>query len=197
MSDIVPQQPSAYPVTFDVERQLTERNRLTVGFRYFLAIPHLLIVSALGSVAEIVGVISWFAILFTGAQPRGLWDFNALYMRWYSRAYAYIALLRDDYPPFGDMPYPTTFEVSYPAEPRDRMSVGLRIFYVIPHLIVLSLLGIAWYVTTIIAWFAILFTGEYPEGLYEFGVNVMRYSVRVLSYFLLMHDKFPPFGLQP
>jgi hypothetical protein len=197
MSDTVPQPPSTYPVKFDVERQLTDRNRLTTAFRYFLAIPHLVIVGALGSVAEIVGVISWFAILFTGTQPRGLWDFNALYMRWYARTYAYVTLLRDEYPPFGDMPYPVTFEATYPEGPRDRLSVGLRIFYVIPHLIVAGLLGVAWYVTTLVAWFAILFTGEYPEGLYEFGVKVMRYVMRVISYFLLMHDEFPPFGLQP
>ena len=85
MSDTVPQQPSTYPVTFDVERQLTGRNRLTTGFRIFLAIPHIILVGGavgsgswwssngvLGTVAGVMTIISWFAIVFAATRPQGL-----------------------------------------------------------------------------------------------------------------------------
>jgi Domain of unknown function (DUF4389) len=194
-----------YSVEFGVEPELTGRNRLTSGFRLILGIPQFIIVggagnygpSALTGAASAMAFISWFAILFTGAQPRGLWDFTTFYMRWWARVTAYAALLRDDYPPFGDDPYPITYEVSYPAGERDRLSVGLRLIYAIPHLILLIFINIAWLVTSVIAWFAILFTGAYPGGLYRFAVGAMRWNARVQSYLLLLRDEYPPFTFQP
>ena len=196
----------SYPVSYDVEPQLSGRNRLTTAFRFILAIPHAIIVGTpgttnrggvLGTVAFVLAIFAWFSILFTGKHPKGIWDFAAIYMRWRTKAISYMALLRDEYPPFGDATYPVTFEVSYPEQPRDRLSVGLRLIYVIPHLIVLLFLGIAWIVTAIIGWFAILFTGSYPEGLYKFAVGVMRWSTRVECYALLMRDEYPPFSMEP
>lgn len=218
----------SYPVTFHVEPQLGGRNRLTVAFRIILAIPHLILIGGpmigligtgsislssgngirsgsglsngglIGLAAFVVSVIAWFAIVFAGNHPRGLWDFARMYMRWRTKAVAYFMLLRDEYPPFGEGDYPVTYEVAYPAIPRNRLSVGLRIIYAIPHAIVLLFLGIAWAVTTLLAWFAILFTGSYPEGLYGFGfgVGVMRWSVRYETYLLLMRDEYPPFSLE-
>ena len=231
MNDTTPPPPSpaaAYPVAFDVEPQLTDRNRLTVAFRIILAIPHLIIVGGpafaigggawfnsrsggdgfrfggglsgggvLGLVAFVIAVIAWFAIVFAGKHPRGLWDFARMYMRWRTKAGAYIALFRDEYPPFGEGEYPVTYEVAYPETPRNRWSVGLRVFYLIPHAIVLFFLNIAWFVTSVIAWFAILFTGAYPAGLYRFGIGVMRWGMRVESYALLMRDEYPPFSFEP
>src|SRR5512146_3280804 len=105
----------AYPLSYDVAPPGGPRNRLTSAFRFILAIPHLLIVGSpssvgigsnnggvFGTVAGIVAVIAWFAILFTGSFPRGLWDLSHMYLRWRARAIAYMALLRDEYPPFGD-----------------------------------------------------------------------------------------------
>ena len=212
--------PAGYSVAFDVEPQLAERNRLTVGFRLILAIPHILLVGSpggagfaaglgtggpaslsgngvLGTAAFVMAIVSWFAIVFTGNHPRGLWEFAKFYMRWRTKAIVYTALLRDEYPPFGENDYPVTYDVSYPELARDRWSVGLRLIYVIPHAIIVFFLGIAWLVTAVIAWFAILFTGKYPEGLYRFAVGVMRWSVRVESYVLLMRDEYPPFSLEP
>jgi hypothetical protein len=104
-------------------------------------------------------------------------------------------LRRDDYPPFGEGPDPVTFAVTWPAGDRDRLSVGLRIFYAIPHLIVLVFLNIAWVLTSIVAWTSILFTGRYPRGLYNFAVGVLRWDLRVEAYLLLMRDEYPPFRL--
>jgi len=218
--------PPGYPITYDVEPQHTERNRLTVAFRIILAIPQWLLVGGpggsginlgsvwgwrhprwafvgsigsgvLGVAAGVMAIISWFAIVFTGKQPRGLWDFTNFFMRWRANAVAYMALLRDEYPPFGpgDGSYPVSFSVAGFPETRDRWSVGLRLIYAIPQFIVLFFLGIAWAITIIIAWFAILFTGRYPDGLYTFGVGYMRWSLRVEAYLLLMRDEYPPFSL--
>ena len=202
----------SYPVAFDVEPQLTDRDRVTTGFRLILGIPHIIVIGGLGNIGVGIGglrgagalsaaaftmaVISWFAIVFTRRQPRGLWDFTAYYMRWWVRASAYLALLRDDYPPFGDGPYPTSFEISYPEE-RDLLSVGLRLLLVIPHAVVLFFLNIAWLVTSVLAWFSILFTGAYPPGLYRFAVGMMRWNLRVQAYVLLMCDQYPPFQTAP
>ncbi len=213
---------AGYPITYDVEPQHTDRNRLTVAFRIILGIPQWLLVGgpgsgiwysglpvrgvglltlpsgsgsgAIGLAAWMMAVISWFAIVFTGKQPRGLWDFTNFFMRWRANAVAYMALLRDEYPPFGPGGYPVTFGVAGFPETRNRLSVGLRLIYAIPQIIVLLFLGIAWGVTAIIGWFAILFTGRYPDGLYTFGVGYMRWSLRVEAYLLLMRDEYPPFS---
>ncbi len=217
---------AAYPVTYEVEPQYADRNRLTVAFRLILAFPQWLLVGGPGSgvfgslvptgrlgfltwpfnsgsgviglAAWAMAVVSWFAIVFTGKQPRGLWDFTNYFMRWRGNAVAYMALLRDEYPPFGpdDGSYPATFGVADFPETRDRWSVGLRLIYGIPQFIVLFFMGFAWAVTLIIGWFAILFTGRYPEGLYKFGVGYMRWSLRVQAYVLLMRDEYPPFSLR-
>ena len=200
---------AGYPVSFDVEPQTADRNRLTTAFRFILAIPQVLIVGspgsvglgansgtgAFGAVASVCAFLAWFAILFTGKYPRGLWDLVKMFMGWRANVVAYTALLRDEYPPFGSGPYPVTFDVDYP-EQSNRWSVALRLILAIPQLIVLVFVLLAWLVTVVIAWFAILFTGRYPEGLYSFGVGVQRWTLRVQAYLLLMRDEYPPFSLE-
>src|SRR5690606_21868280 len=117
-------------------------------------------------------------------------------LRWRARGMAYMALFRDEYPPFGDGDYPASIQVNIAEGERDKTSIALRIIYVIPHAIILWALGIAWFVTSVIAWFAILINGTYPEGLYNFGVGVYRWSLRVEAYLLLLVDDYPPFSLQ-
>ena len=199
-------------MSFDVDRQLSGRNRLTTGFRIILALPHLVLVGGagfgfgpgwsssggvVGAAAAVMAVFAWFAIVFAATHPRGFWDFGAFYLRWRARAVPYVMLLRDEYPPFEEAPYPTTFAVDRPTGDRNRLSVGLRLIYAIPHVIVLVLLNVAWLLTSIVAWFAILFTGRYPAALYEFAVGVLRWDLRVEAYLLLMRDEYPPFRLAP
>src|SRR5262249_8854530 len=130
----------------------------------------------LGFVASIVVCLAWFAILFTASYPSSLRRFTEFYLRWRVRAAAYATLLRDEYPPFGDGPYPATLEVASPSEGHSRLSVFFRFLLALPQIFVVWVLGIAWAVTTTVAWFAILFTGSYPDGLYQFGVGVLRWS---------------------
>jgi hypothetical protein len=209
-----------HPVQIHVEPALDHRNRLTTALRLLLAIPHLILVGTpialtlswssgpqqtthiewsagglFGALAAAAAFIGWFAILFTGRYPAGLRDLVALYLRWRVRAVAYIALLRDEYPPFGDAPYPASLEMHFPETPRDRLTVALRPILVIPQLIAIWALGIAWGFTTVIAWFAILFTGRYPQALYNFATGVFRWNTRVEAYLLLFHDEYPPFSL--
>ncbi len=212
---------ATYPVTVSVVADTEERNRLTVFFRFFLSIPHLILVGApvamvtsigwsterggdfeygsggvLGAVACVCALISWFAILFTGRQPEGLWKLGSFYLRWRVRAVAYVTLLRDEYPPFGDGPYPAELVLPMPEGERDRLSVLLRFFLAIPHLLVVWLLSLAWAFSTALAWIAILLTGRYPETLYGFALGVLAWTMRVEAYMLLLRDEYPPFTLR-
>lgn len=196
-----------YPVSVGVEPQVEHRKKLTVGFRPILAIPHAILVGPLfgsragsagllGAVAYFLAIINWFAILITGDAIGSIRDFALFYLRWRTRALAYEALLVDPYPPFGDGPYPASIEVAEAAKPRDRLTVTFRLVLIIPHAIVLAFLLLGWCVTTIIAWFAILFTGSYPAGVLPFGLGVMRWTLRVETYMLLLIDDYPPFALE-
>ncbi len=198
-----------------VEPSLTARNRLTVGFRLILAIPHLILAGGvgaglayregktavggegglLGAAAAFLAVVSWFTIVFSGAHLAGIRQFTSFYLRWRVRAIAYVMLLEDPYPPFGDGPYPATLEIVDPAGDRDRVSVGFRLLLAIPHFVALFFVTVAWALTTLVAWVMILVTGEYPRGLYEFGVGALRWRLRVEAYLLLMVDEYPPFSL--
>jgi hypothetical protein len=209
----------AYPVDIHIEHATEERNRLTTAFRFILAIPHLLLVGGpvavglswwgshdqdynwmagggvLGAGATVAAMIAWFAIVFGARDTKGLWDLAAFYLRWRVRAIAYTSMLRDEYPPFGDDDYPVRLVLSPPDLPRNRVSVAFRIMLALPQLIVVWALSVAWACTSVIAWFAILFTGRYPAVLYEFGLGVFRWNVRVEAYLLLLRDEYPPFSL--
>jgi hypothetical protein len=149
----------------------------------------------LGLVAGVLAIVSWFTIVISGEHIAGIRDYTRFYLRWRVRALAYVMLLADDYPPFGDGPYPASVAVVDPAAARDRLTVGLRILFAIPHIFVLAFLMTAWWITTVVAWFAILFTGKYPQGLYDFGVGAFQWYIRVEAYLLLLVDEYPPFAL--
>jgi hypothetical protein len=212
---------SRYPVTVTVKPMLEDRNRLSVAFRFFLALPHLILVGGpiavissigwssehgghvgwgsgglLSAVACAIAVFSWFAIVFSGRQPESLWKLAAFYLRWRVRAIAYMTLLRDEYPPFGDGEYAAELGVQMPTAERDRVTVFFRILLALPHIFVLWLLSLIWALTTAVAWLLILLTGRYPETLYGFAIGVLAWSVRVEAYVLLLRDEYPPFSLR-
>jgi hypothetical protein len=208
----------AYPVSVSVDQRLTGRNRLTTAFRLILAIPHAILIGGpgasivlgsgpgdpnwrmggeaglLGAVAYFLAVVNWFAIVLTGRPIEPIRDLALFYLRWRTRAIAYMALFADEYPPFGDAPYPARIDVVAPAAARDRLSVAFRVILAIPHFIVLAFVLLGWFITSVIAWVGILLTGHYPEGVYSFGVGAMRWLLRVEAYMLLLVDDYPPFS---
>jgi hypothetical protein len=210
----------AYPISVEVRPAVTTRNRLTAAFRFFLALPHLILVGGpaavmagigwrmdhvfigygfggiLAVVAAVAGCVSWVAILITGRYPERLRRFAVYYLRWRIRAIAYMTLLRDEYPPFGTDPYPAKLDTAEKVPSRNRLTVFFRFFLALPHMIALVPLGIAWGLATAIAWAAILVTGRHPEILYGLGIGVLAWSMRVEAYMLLLTDEYPPFTLR-
>ena len=185
-----------YPFRYDVEYP-EELSRLLIFVKWLLAIPHFFILYALSAVSSIITVIAFFAILFTKRYPRGLFDFVVNINRWNANVMAYVGLFRDEYPPFsweaGE--YVVTFEVDYPEE-LNRWLPLVKWLLAIPHIIVLGLLFIAAFVAWVVAWFAILITGRFPRGLFDFLVGIHRWNYRVNLYTNLMRDEYPPFSLR-
>jgi hypothetical protein len=187
-----------YPARFDVE--YPERlSRWKIFVKWLLAIPHLIIVYLLQTVAGVMALIAFFAILFTKKWPRGMFDFMVQIQRWTENATVYaFTLQRDEYPPFsGDEgEYPVRLEVDYDPN-LSRWMIFVKWLLVLPHLIVLLFLMLAVSVVVLIAFFAILFTGRYPRGMFDFVTGTIRWWIRVQAYaHWLMTDRYPPFSLK-
>jgi hypothetical protein len=191
-----------YPATFTFDPPEKVANWRVIG-NVVLAIPHLIVLYIFNLVSEVVGFVSWLMILFTGKLPDGLANLQVLYLRYQVRAYTYVLFMREEYPPFsfdstaadpGDDPR-VRVDVVPQLEGRNRLTAFFRIIMVIPQFIVLAVLAFAATIVTIIAWFVVLFTGTWPTGLRDFVIGVMRWSLRVNAYFLLLTDVYPPFAL--
>jgi hypothetical protein len=196
-------------VRFHVELPDGARNRWTALFRPILIVPHALLVGgpfvglgtgayrmgALGFLAMTSAILDWFAILFTGHPISGLQSFKRLYLGWRARVLAYGCFLRDEYPPFGDGPYPATLDLPDEPAARDAWAVGLRLLLLVPHLIVLFALMVAGLVVWLVSWIWVVATGRLAPGLWRFNRDVMGYALRVEAYALLIHDRFPSFDV--
>lgn len=188
----------AHPLRFSVERP-EKSSRLLNGLliiKVILAIPHFLILYALSLVESVIIFVAFFAILFTKKFPRGLFDFAVNVMRWQANVYAYVGMLRDEYPPFSWEPgkYPLTLEVDYP-EQLSRFGPLYKWLLVIPNVIVLLVFTLIAYVLWFVAWLAIIFTGKFPPGMHSFITGVYRWNLRANAYaFYLMRDEYPPFS---
>ena len=136
-------------------------------------------------------------ILFRQKYPRWWFDWNVEFLKFCNRVTAYLLLLRDEYPSADDE-QAVHLDIPYPdaREELNRWLPLVKWFLAIPHYFVLVLLTITAVVVAVIAWFAILFTGRYPRGLFDFEVGVMRWGLRVVGYALmLVTDRYPPFRL--
>jgi hypothetical protein len=193
-----------YPLTFSVDYPDRELNRVTTGFRLILAIPLILLLAlfAYGHPAS-AGLLLFLPVLallvVRHKYPRWWFDFNLQLTRLEARIYSYIFLLRDEYPSVDDE-QAVHVDIVYPDANNElnRWLPLVKWLLAIPHYIVLAFLYIAVFVVVIIAWFAILFTGRYPQGMFDFVVGVIRWSLRVTAYaFLLVTDRYPPFSLVP
>ncbi len=189
--------------------------------KWFLAIPHFVVLAFLWLAFVVLSVVAFFAILFTGRYPRGIFDFNVGVLRWSWRVsyYTYGALGTDQYPPFtlAEVPdYPAHLEIGYP----DHLSRGLVLvkwwLLAIPQYIVVGLLvggaWLAWHVgdqtvsyggggligiLVVVAGVLLLVTGSYPRPLYDLVLGLNRWVLRVAAYAALMTDSYPPFRLDP
>jgi hypothetical protein len=213
-----------YPVRVDASERASASRGLWL-IKWLLLIPHLIVLAFLWLAFFVVTVIAFFAILGTARYPRPLFDFNAGVLRWSWRVhyYGYWALGTDRYPPFtlADVPdYPAHLDVAYP----ERLSRGLVLvkwwLLAIPHYLIVSIFiggglwigsqasssGDGWNsawgagvdlvsLLLCISALALLFTGRYPEKLYDFILGMDRWAIRVAAYVALMTDEYPPFRL--
>ncbi|HEY3193014.1 MAG TPA: DUF4389 domain-containing protein [Solirubrobacterales bacterium] len=188
-----------YPISYEADAALEGRNRLTSFFRYIVAIPWLIVAGIYGFIAEIVAVIAWFAIVFTGRYPDGLYNFNAGYLRMIGRVNGFEYLLTDAWPPFGGdqaPDYPVRIGVPPALDQYDRLKTGLRLIIGIPVWLLAIVQAIILSVCALIAWFAILFTGKLPEGLFNPIRSASAYLTRATGYFLLLTEDWPPFSYE-
>jgi hypothetical protein len=198
-----------YPVSVEGELD-TNLSRWLWLVKWLLVIPHVIVLIFLWIAFVVLTIIAFFAILFTGKYPRGIFDFNVGVLRWTWRVsyYSYSALATDKYPPFSlsTRDYPANLEVEYP----EHLSRGLVLIkwwlLAIPHYLVVSLLSgstgpeSGGGLTTLLAIFAavrLLFTGRYPRDIFDLVLGFNRWTFRVVAYASLMRDEYPPFRLSP
>jgi len=192
-----------YPaqLEFHASRHITRWRPLV---QWLLAIPQLMIAQALSSLRNILTLVSLFTVLFTERIPRPLFDMIAMTYRYEWRAVSYALFLHEDYPPFDFQPGAaddgvephTTLTLAYP-EHLDRWKPLYKWFLAIPHYFVLAVLAVAGVFALIGGFFAVVFSGEYPQGARDFLVGVYRYGLRVQAYVGLLTDRYPPFSLKP
>lgn len=170
--------------------------------QWLLAIPHLLIAWALRSLRQVLTLISLFMVLFTTQIPRSLFDAIVMTYRYEWRAVSFVFFMHEDYPPFdfdlsteddGAEPH-TSLRLSYP-EHLERWKPLYKWFLAIPQYVVVALLCIAACLGVAASFFAVLVTGEYPQGIRDFLVSVYRYALRVEAYVGFLTDQYPPFSL--
>ena len=190
-----------YPaqVNFHGERHIARWRPLV---QWLLAIPHLVVSSVLRSLRQVLTLISFFTVLFTEQIPQPIFDVIAMSYRYEWRAVSYAFFLHEDYPPFDFQPAAaddgvephTTLSIAYP-EHLDRWKPLYKWLLAIPHYVVLAALLIGAAFAFLGAFFAVIFTGEYPAAIRDFQVGVFRYALRVEAYSGLLTDTYPPFRL--
>ena len=185
-----------HPVRFSVEYPDRPLDRLSTAFRIFTVIPIAIVLGTIGG-GGILVLPPLLMILFRQKYPRWWYDWNLELLRFTNRVGTYFALMSDRYPSTDEAQW-VRLDFPYPDPKRDlnRWLPLVKWFLAIPHYIVLFFLYIAVIVVVIVTWFAILFTGRYPRGIFDFVEGVIRWHNRVVGYaFIMVTDRYPPFSL--
>jgi hypothetical protein len=188
----------AYPATLSVDYPDRDLDRVSTGFRIFTVIPIAIVLATLAR-AAILFISVLLMLVFRRKYPRWWYDWNLQWTRFASRVVAYLFLLDDRYPSTDEEQY-VHIDFPYPDAGRDvsQFMPLVKWLLAIPHLIVLFFLTIGAIFAAIFAWFAIVFTGRYPRGFFDYVEGVMRWHLRVQAYaFILVTDQYPPFRLRP
>jgi Domain of unknown function (DUF4389) len=187
----------AYPATYEADYPAGGIARWRPFLQWLLVIPHAFVLWFVFIGAFFAFVAAWFAILFTGRYPPGIFNFLVGALRWGHRVGGYYYLMTEQYPPFSleDSQYPIRVRVDYPEGGIARWRPLLHYFMALPHIFVLYFLWFAALVGLFVTWFAIVFTGSFPDGIFNFVNGVIRWQVRVQAYVLLMTEQYPPFSL--
>jgi hypothetical protein len=192
---------ASYPLQLELhaDRDITRWRPLV---QWLLAIPHLMIAWALRTLRQVLTLVSFFTVLFTKRIPRPIFDVIVMTYRYEWRAMSYAFFMHEDYPLFdfdlsseddGVEPH-TSLRLTYP-EHLDRWKPLYKWFLAIPQYFVLAALFVASCVRIVVGLFAVLVTGEYPEGIRDFLVSAYRYGLRVEAYVGFLTDRYPPFSL--
>ena len=212
----MPSTPPVYAARLAVDYP-DQHNRVTTLFRLVLVIPIAIIYGVLtagvtrtvyhegsqtvsttsGGIAAGLFTATLLMILFRQRYPRWWFDFALELARLGTRVGAYVALLTDHYPSTVEQ-QSVHLDIDYPDAQRDlnRWLPLVKWFLAIPHFFVLLFLTLGAFFAVVFAWFAILFTGRYPRGLFDYVVGVGRWWLRVEAYVtLLVTDRYPPFSL--
>jgi hypothetical protein len=185
--------PSRHPIHLVVTDDL-KRSRLTVFFRLFLVIPHIVWLGLWGIAVAFAVLAAWFVGIFTGRIPEGLHGFIARYIRYQTQVYAYISIAADPYPSFsGDRGYPVDLEIA-PSVGQSRLTIFFRLLLAIPALIVLYLLSIVAKIVSFLAWFYALFAGDLNRSLRDFLTYWIRYNAQATAYCCLLTQRYPSFS---
>jgi len=176
-----------------------------IGFavRFLLLIPHFIVLVCLGIAVAFVMYLTWIPVLFTGRQAGFVYAIVGGYLRWSTRLTAYLYLITSGYPPFsllGEDDYRVRVEIDENQRINRLWGIPLigfmvRAIILIPHYIVLWLIGIAAFVLIAFSWVPVLLLGRQAQLVYSVVGGWLRYSLRVTTYLLLLHDRYPPFSL--
>ena len=168
------------------------RSRLTVFFRFFLALPHLIWLALWGIVALFATVANWFATLFRGRSPDALHRFLSAYLRYQTHVFAFLYVIANPFPGFTGArgSYPIEVEIS-PPERQNRWKTGFRLILALPAGMLSGALGNAFTLVAIFGWFTGLFLGRMPAGLERLGCFALRYQTQVGAYLFLLTDRYP------
>jgi hypothetical protein len=186
----------AYPMVLEFGYP-TQPSKLTF-VKWILAIPQFFVLGLVSFAAWFMFIYAWFSVLITERYPRNAYDFLVGTARWTTRVYAYIFFIAEEYPPFAmdEIPsYPARFEPPpFPGEQMPR-AAALQPIMAIPALIFASIVVYVGELFAFVAGFAIIFTGEYPRGMYDFVVGALRTQARAAVYTAMMTEQYPPFEL--